>query len=267
MPECTQRVELVRFTVDPEELIALGARLCYAGGDVDALLRLVSEKDQQAFLKKIMDMGHESVLEHASFTFLAEGVSRVLMAQLTRHRIASFSVQSQRYVSYEKGFGYIVPPAIRDLGQEAVREYEGQMAQIQGWYEAWQKRLGVQGEKSNEDARFVLPNACETRILMTMNARELRHFFSMRMCNRAQWEIRAMATRMFEACYNVAPALFENAGPGCLRGPCPEGSKTCGKTLFKREERKAFIQTQNSQEPGYSAAHERPPDPASKKWS
>lgn len=159
MPERTQRVELVRHTANPEALIALGARLCYAGGDVDALLRLVNEKDQQAFLEKIMQMGHESVLEHASFTFLAEGVSRVLLAQLTRHRIASFSVQSQRYVSYEGGFGYIVPPSIRALGEEAAAEYQAQMAQMQGWYEDWQKRLGAAGEKSNEDARFVLPNA------------------------------------------------------------------------------------------------------------
>ena len=181
MPERTQRVELVRHTANPEALIALGARLCYAGGDVDALLRLVNEKDQQAFLEK-------SVLEHASFTFLAEGVSRVLLAQLTRHRIASFSVQSQRYVSYEGGFGYIVPPSIRALGEEAAAEYQAQMAQMQGWYEDWQKRLGAAGEKSNEDARFVLPNACETRVLLTMNARELRHFFALRMCGRAQWK-------------------------------------------------------------------------------
>ena len=186
MSQCTQRVELIRSTVQTEELIALGARLCYAGGDVDALLALVSEKDQQAFLRKLMEMGHESVLEHASFTFLLEGVSRSLLAQITRHRIASFSVQSQRYVSYENGFGYVVPPSIRALGPEALARYEGQMAQIHGWYRQWQRELGASGEKSNEDARFVLPNACETRMLVTMNARELRHFFSLRMCNRAR---------------------------------------------------------------------------------
>lgn len=244
MPECVQRVELVRSSVNAEELISLGARLCYAGGDLDTLLQLVSEKDQQIFLRKVMEMGHESVLEHASFSFLIEGVSRALLAQLTRHRIASFSVQSQRYVSYEKGFGYVIPPAIRALGENAVCEYEAQMAQIQGWYEDWQQKLGAVGEKSNEDARFVLPNACETRVLMTMNARELRHFFALRMCTRAQWEIRAMATQMFEACYAKAPALFENAGPGCLRGECPEGSKTCGQILEKRAERATFLKTE-----------------------
>ncbi|NLV58202.1 MAG: FAD-dependent thymidylate synthase [Clostridiales bacterium] len=241
MPQCVQRVELIRSTTDPQELIALGARLCYAGGDVDALLWQVSQKDQQAFLRKLMEMGHESVLEHASFTFLMEGVSRALLAQITRHRIASFSVQSQRYVSYEQGFGYVVPPSIRALGPEAVARYEGQMDQIHEWYRDWQQRLGTSGESSNEDARFVLPNACETRILLTMNARELRHFFSLRMCNRAQWEIRSVATAMFGLCYQAAPALFENAGPGCLRGPCPEGAKTCGQLMQKREERQALL--------------------------
>ena len=229
MPERVQRVALVRHTVDPEALTALGARLCYAGGDVEKLLTAIEEKDQRAFVEKIMSMGHESVLEHVSFTFLIEGVSRVLLAQLTRHRIASFSVQSQRYVSYASGFGYIVPPAIRNLGPEAVEEYQAQMAQMQSWYEGWQKKLGDAGEKSNEDARFVLPNACETRILMTMNARELRHFFALRMCTRAQWEIRQMAQSMFEQCCRVAPAMFADAGPGCLRGACPEGEKSCGR--------------------------------------
>ena len=241
MPEKQQRVALVRHTADPEALTALGAMLCYAGGDIDRLLKLIEEKDQKAFVEKIMSMGHESVLEHVSFTFLIEGVSRVLLAQLTRHRIASFSVQSQRYVSYASGFGYIVPPAIRNLGPEAVEEYEAQMAQMQSWYEGWQKKLGDAGEKSNEDARFVLPNACETRILMTMNARELRHFFALRMCTRAQWEIRQMAQSMFEQCCRVAPAMFADAGPGCLRGACPEGEKSCGRAKEIREGRKAFL--------------------------
>ena len=243
MPEKQQRVALVRHTADPEALTALGARLCYAGGDIDRLLTLIEQKDQKAFVEKIMSMGHESVLEHVSFTFLIEGVSRVLLAQLTRHRIASFSVQSQRYVSYASGFGYIIPPAIQNLGPEAVAEYEQQMAQMQSWYEGWQKKLGDAGEKSNEDARFVLPNACETRILMTMNARELRHFFALRMCSRAQWEIRQMAQSMFEQCCRVAPAMFRDAGPGCLRGACPEGEKSCGRAKDIKEARKAFLQT------------------------
>ena len=249
MPERSLRVQLVRHTGTPQDLVALGARLCYAGGTLDSLVEKISSNDQEAFVQKVMGMGHDSVLEHASFTFLVEGVSRVLLAQLTRHRIASFSVQSQRYVSYQSGFGYIIPPAIRALGEEAVAEYESQMAQIQGWYEGWQQKLGNAGEKSNEDARFVLPGACETRVLFTMNARELRHFFALRMCNRAQWEIRAMAQQMFEQVYPVAPALFADAGPGCISGPCPEGGRSCGKMMDIRAQRQAFLSQMNEDKP------------------
>ena len=156
-------------------------------------------------------------------------------------------MQSQRYVSYEGGFGYVVPPSIRALGEEAEQEYAAQMAQMQRWYEGWQQKLG-KGEHSNEDARFVLPGACETRVLMTMNARELRHFFSLRMCERAQWEIRALAAKMFELCYQEAPSLFENAGPACLRGACPEGAKSCGQQAQKREQRKAFLEERKNEQ-------------------
>lgn len=235
------KVALIRHTLSPEETVALGARLCYSRATIDDLTQRVSAKDQSDFVQKIMGMGHESVLEHASFTFGVEGVSRVLLAQLTRHRLASFSVQSQRYVSYENGFGYIVPPKIEALGDEAKAEYERQMQQMHEWYCAWQEKLGT-GEGSNEDARFVLPGACETRLMMTMNVRELRHFFSLRMCSRAQWEIRAMATEMHRLCMEVAPALFADAGPGCLRGACPEGAKSCGKAGEIKRERQAMIE-------------------------
>ncbi len=235
------KVALIRHTLSPEETVALGARLCYSRATIDDLTQRVSAKDQTAFVQKIMGMGHESVLEHASFTFGVEGVSRVLLAQLTRHRIASFSVQSQRYVSYEDGFGYIMPPKIAALGDEAQEEYHRQMKQMHEWYCAWQEKLGT-GEGSNEDARFVLPGACETRLMMTMNVRELRHFFGLRMCSRAQWEIRAMATEMHRLCMEVAPALFADAGPGCLRGACPEGAKSCGKAGEIKRERQAMIE-------------------------
>lgn len=244
MPEQKHcKVILIRHTLDPEETVALGARLCYSKANIDDLTEKISSKDQSAFVEKLLDMGHESVLEHATFTFGIEGVSRVLLAQLTRHRIASFSVQSQRYVSYEKGFGYIIPPRIEALGEAAAEEFRRQMETIQGWYTDWQTRLGNTGEGSNEDARFVLPNACETRILMTMNVRELRHFFSLRMCSRAQWEIRAMATEMHRLCMEVAPALFADAGPACLRGKCSEGEKTCGKMLQIRANREALLKS------------------------
>lgn len=235
------KVILIRHTLSPEETVALGAKLCYSKATVGELAERISQKDQSDFIDRLMNMGHESVFEHASFTFGIEGVSRALLAQLTRHRLASFSVQSQRYVSYEQGFGYIIPPRIRQLGEEAVLEYQNQMNTMEQWYRSWQEKLGS-GEKSNEDARFVLPNACETRLIMTMNVRELRHFFSLRMCERAQWEIRRLATEMHLQCIKTAPSLFRDAGPGCLRGRCPEGEKTCGKMNEKREERKLLIE-------------------------
>ena len=234
------KVILLRHTLEPEETIALAAKLCYSKSTISDLKEKISQKDQSDFIRKLMDMGHESVLEHVSFTFGVEGVSRVLLAQLTRHRIASFSVQSQRYVSYENGFGYIIPESIIALGEEAVSRFSEQMQTIETWYTDWQKQLG-KGEKSNEDARFVLPNACETRIVLTMNVRELRHFFSLRMCSRAQWEIRRMAEEMFRLCFETAPALFMNAGPACLRGKCPEGEKSCGKAAKIRDEREQLI--------------------------
>ena len=241
MPEVKLHVALIRHTLSPEEIVALGARLCYSRATIDDLTQRVSAKDQSDFVQKIMGMGHDSVLEHASFTFGVEGVSRVLLARLTRHRLASFSVQSQRYVSYEHGFGYIVPPKIAALGQEAADDYARQMDQMHQWYCQWQERLGAAGESSNEDARFVLPGACETRLMMTMNVRELRHFLSLRMCSRAQWEIRALATEMHRLCMEVAPALFANAGPGCLRGACPEGAKSCGRAAEIRKARRNML--------------------------
>ena len=234
MPETQLRVTLLSHTPDPEKTCALAARTCYSALDFDGLRALVSEKDQAAFLRRIVASGHLSVLEHASFTFGISGVSRALLAQATRHRIASFSVQSQRYVSLSEGFGYVIPPRIKALGEEAVAEYEWEMDEMQAWYAQWQERLG-QGEGSNEDARFVLPNACETHITVTMNARELLHFFSLRCCNRAQWEIRAMAREMLRLCKAVAPVIFESAGPGCVSGPCPEGARSCGMAADMRE--------------------------------
>jgi len=151
------------------------------------------------------------------------------MAQITRHRIASFSVQSQRYVSMEKGLDYVVPPAIEALGEQALARYREQMEQMHAWYVEWQRALGGSGEKANEDARFVLPNACATRMLVTMNARELLHFFSLRCCMRAQWEIRELAWEMLRQARGVAPTLFAAAGPGCLGTGCPEGTRSCGR--------------------------------------
>lgn len=228
MPSVTLNVKLLQYTPAPEETIAMAARLCYAKSTISQMEKKVEARSQDDFIARLMDMGHLSAVEHVSFTFGVEGVSRSLLSQLTRHRIASFSVQSQRYVSYAKGFDYIIPPAIAALGDEAIRQYEEQMATMHAWYITWQQKLGNDGESANEDARFVLPSACQTRLMMTMNARELLHFFSLRCCNRAQWEIRAMANAMLLLCKEKAPAIFKNAGPDCLHGPCPEGEKSCG---------------------------------------
>ena len=224
----TGRAKLIRYTANPEATIALASKLCYSSRDVDDLIADIEAKDNARFIAMLHSMGHYSPFEHASFTFAIEGVSRALLAQITRHRIASFSVRSQRYVS-EGDFNYIVPPAISALGPEAEAEYERQMATMLDWYRGWQEKLGGAGESANEDARFVLPNACETKMIVTMNARELLHFFELRCCNRAQWEIRGIAWQMLGEVMKVAPAVFASAGPGCLKGHCPEGKKSCGR--------------------------------------
>lgn len=213
----------------------MGAKLCYSTAGIEELQQGIEARSQDAFLERLMEFGHLSPIEHASFTFGIEGVSRSLLAQITRHRLASFSVKSQRYVpeasAAKEGavFSYIIPPRIEALGSGAVREFESQMSVIQKWYDGWVERLGNSGESTNEDARFVLPNAAETKMLVTMNARELLHFFNLRCCNRAQWEIRALATEMLRLVRREAPVMFREAGPGCLKGSCPEGKMSCGK--------------------------------------
>lgn len=237
MPRVKHKVELLSSTYDPELIVAMAARLCYSSAHIDGL-RSMDEEKKQKFIQKIVGMGHLSPIEHASFTFGIEGVSRALLAQITRHRIASFSVQSQRYVGArcENGeFNYIMPPAIAKLGEQAQEKYAKQMLTMQSWYNEWCDALGNAGEKSNEDARFVLPNAAETRMVVTMNARELLHFFSLRCCNRAQWEIREVAWDMLKICMDISPAIFKNAGPGCVLGECPEGKMSCGRAKEVRE--------------------------------
>ena len=253
MSEVKLYVQLLDYTPMPENLVAMAARLCYSGAQVRELSEKVAAADQTAFLERLMDMGHLSPVEHPSFTFGVEGVSRALLAQITRHRIASFSVQSQRYVGQSRkgGLSYIMPPSIRALGEEAQEEYTRQMETIQGWYEQWVERLGGKGEKANEDARFVLPNAAETKMMVTMNARELRHVFELRCCRRAQWEIRAMAWAMLGFCLAKAPALFADAGPGCIALQCPEGKMSCGKRMEvrqKREELNRFVKEHQNDE-------------------
>jgi thymidylate synthase (FAD) len=200
----------------------------------------MSDEGARKAISKIVGMGHLSVIEHASFTFSVEGVSRALTHQLVRHRIASYSQQSQRYVSMNRA-SYIIPPSIA-LDPDAKKEYETLMNQI------WKAYAELAQKVPKEDARYVLPNACNTNITVTMNARELTHFFSLRCCRRAQWEIRKMAWLMLLEVRQVSPILFENAGPGCVRGPCPEGEYSCGKPLRKGEIPKDFDEKVESQQ-------------------
>lgn len=227
------RVTLVRATDESEELIASAGKLCYAH-NTQHILRSDS-KIAGEFTQKLIQMGHTSPIEHAVFTFYIEGVSRAMTHQLVRHRIASYSQRSQRYVNH-KCFEYIVPPNFEgktvDIdGQQmdAVTYFEQTMGLIAERYTKLRDAIGQEGEKVNEDARYILPNACETKILVTMNARELLHFFEERLCMRAQWEIRNVAGEMLKLVKKTCPAVFGKAGPKCIRlQNCPEGTKSCG---------------------------------------
>ena len=240
-------VKLLCHTPDPEKTVAAAARLCYSSVGADDLLDGMTDEKAEKYVAMLEKLGHESPLEHASFTFAIEGVSRAFLAQMTRHRIASFSVQSQRYVRLDD-FNYITPPAIAE-DEEALKEYnkimndctEGYKRLVEVLQNNAAKKLVAEGKTeeeaqklaekiANEDARFVLPNACETKMVVTMNTRSLHNFFRLRCCNRAQWEIRAVADEMLRLCREAAPSLFAHAGPACVsEGACSEGKMTCGK--------------------------------------
>ena len=216
------KVKLIAHTPDADKMVAAAAKLCYAKSDVDTLLDNLTADKVESFIERLADLGHESPIEHASYTFAVEGVSRALLAQLTRHRIASYSVQSQRYVN-KSDFDYVVPPSIA-ADSEAAEMFDKCMGMLDTYY-AYFTAVGIPAE----DARFVLPNASDTRIIFTMNARSLHNFFKLRCCNRAQWEIRAMADEMLRLCREVSPVLFKRAGPSCaVSGKCSEGAMCCG---------------------------------------
>ena len=244
-------VQLIAHTNDPEKTIAAAAKLCYSDAHIETLLDGLTPEKTEAFLQRLNDVGHASPIEHASFTFGIEGVSRTFLAQVTRHRLASFSVQSQRYVRLED-FRYVIPPEIEAI-PEAKAQFIASMNDDARKYlelvhtleNAHTARLMAEGldekaarakasKQANEDARFVLPNACETKMVVTMNARSLQNFFHLRCCSRAQWEIRELAEKMFGLVYPVAPHIFAKSGPACVSGPCPEGKMCCGKTAEVR---------------------------------
>ncbi|KZL93152.1 FAD-dependent thymidylate synthase [Clostridium magnum] len=241
------RVKLIEHTPNPEKVIAAAAKLCYSAVGIDELEKKLDDESAKRFLNMLMSYGHESPIEHVSFTFAVEGVSRSLSHQLVRHRIASYSQQSQRYVRL-KQFEYIVPPEI-EKDEEASKIFVNAMENSQKDYDKLTDILrekylkdGIEPiaaeKKAIEDARYVFPNACETKVIFTMNARTLVNFFNHRCCNRAQWEIRNLADQMLKLVKEVAPILFKHCGPSCVNGGCPEGKMTCGKI---EEVRKRYI--------------------------
>lgn len=251
------KVTLLTYTPLPEKAVAAAAKLCYSPASISDITEGLTEEKTASFVEMLAEIGHESPIEHASFTFGIEGVSRSFLAQITRHRIASYSVQSQRYVR-EAQFSYVVPPEIA-ARPEAKALYIKAMERDQKDYEALTEILKADHEKAFlaagmepkaaaraaekkaiEDARFVLPNACDTKMVVTMNARSLQNFFRHRCCNRAQWEIRDVAQQMLRLVLEAAPHLFKNAGPSCLSGPCPEGKMSCGKMQEVREKYRAI---------------------------
>lgn len=247
------QVKLLSHTPDPQRLVAAAAKLCYSAGDTAGLLDNLDEQRATDFVEMLSEIGHESPIEHAAFTFAIEGVSRAFLAQMTRHRLASYSVQSQRYVR-EDSFEFVIPPEIEEDPQ-AKSLFIQAMERAQASYEKlssilkdkhYQRMIaGGMEEKAAkraaekqaiEDARFVLPNACDTKMIVTMNARSLLNFFRHRCCNRAQWEIRRIAKEMLGLVYETAPALFSKAGPPCLNGSCPEGKMSCGQMARVRQD-------------------------------
>jgi len=234
MAKVIMNVKLLEMSQNAISLIYVACRQCYSekfAGDV-FLDNAISVEKQEAFVKSIVASGHQSPLEHVKFTFAIEGVSRALTHQLVRHRLASYSQQSQRYVK-EKDFDYIIPPSI-EKNLEAKNEFEKLMSVIQKSYTKLillMEQDNISGEAANQDARFALPQAAETKIVVTMNCRELLHFFQHRCCSRAQWEIRQLANKMLKICVEKLPAVFAETGAKCEElGYCPEGEKfSCGK--------------------------------------
>ena len=265
------KVKIIAHTPEPDKVVAQAGKLCYSAVGVDEITQKLTEEEIARYVNMLASIGHESPLEHVSFTFAIEGISRACTHQIVRHRIASYSQQSQRYVKLEQ-FEYIIPPAI-EKNPEAKRIFIETMERDQKAYDELvdllledilidkhaadygscikeilkenpdvapdrSKVLDLYAEKffedyrkaekqAIEDARYVFPNACETKIVVTMNARSLLHFFNVRCCNRAQWEIREMATEMLKECKKIAPALFKKAGPDCVYGKCGEGKMSC----------------------------------------
>lgn len=213
------KVELISYSNLGEKVCGIASKTCVSKNIPD------TNDNVMKSLRSAIGSGHEAVLEHWSATFAVSGVSRALTHQLVRHRVASYSQQSQRYVDMD-GFDYVVPESILNH-PDSLEQFKWGIKAIQKVY----KTLLAYGIDM-EDARYILPNACTTNIIVSMNARQLRHFFALRCCNRAQKEIRELADKMLELVKEVAPTIFENAGPSCVQaGYCPEGKRSCRRAM------------------------------------
>lgn len=220
------RVKLFTFTPNPDMITGVAARSCWSERSADEILNGASADEVRRSLEGAIERGHASVAEHVTFTFTIEGISRVCSHQLVRHRIASYSQQSQRHVKPKDG-SYIIPPTI--AADEKAREMYEDLAD-RAW-DCYAKLL--EGGIPEEDARYVLPSSTKTNLVMTMNARSLMNFFELRCCLKAQWEIRELAHEILRQVKEVAPLLFKNAGPACKsKGICPEGDAFCN--LYKK---------------------------------
>lgn len=238
------KVKLIANTPDPEQIVASSAKLCYSSVGVEDIQENLTQEKTDKFINMLMSIHHESPLEHISFTFAVEGISRALTHQMVRHRIASYSQQSQRYVKLDQ-FQYIIPQEIDNIPQ-AREIFIKSMENAQKTYDDLveilinkhtsnfiskgmdkDKATKLAEKKAIEDSRYVFPNACESKIMITMNARSLINFFEHRCCNRSQTEIRQMAKEMLRQVKEVAPTIFKNVGAKCVTGVCPEGKMQC----------------------------------------
>lgn len=281
--EAKLNVKILSHTMNPELTIATGGKLCYSSSSIDDLVDKQTDESVERFIKMITDIGHGSVLEHASFTFGIEGVSRACVNQLVRHRIASYSQKSQRYVK-EGQFEYVIPEDIKRDGYLS-NLYEQTMIDLQNDYDLIVeklmdnylrgkkykdildnelKRLKIDQEeyetfisgdwktcedikakykslysalekRAIENARYVLPNACETKIIVTMNLRSLINFCNHRCCRRAQDEINQLAWAMVEEVEKISPLLAKCLGATCQFGKCGEGAFSCGRPYPKKK--------------------------------
>jgi len=230
MPEVKPYVKLIAHTKNPEKTITAAIRQCYSKIGAKDILTKVSDEKMKKLISQVISAGHTSTIEHASFTFAIEGISRACSHELVRHRIASYSQQSQRYVKPEDELNYIVPPKIKN-NKELYGKYQESLKMALKTYEMLLK-YGI----APEDARFVFPNAIETKIVVTMNARSLLNFFQRRLCNRAQWEIRTLASKIKEEVMKVTPNIFKHAGPTCeTEKICWEGELACPKATSQKD--------------------------------